>query len=32
MIRVTDVALEMIRDILKEEPESAVIRINVTPG
>jgi hypothetical protein len=32
MIRVSDIALDKIRDILQEEPETTVIRMNVTPG
>ena len=32
MITVSDLALGMIQDIMKEEAESTVIRINVSPG
>jgi Fe-S cluster assembly iron-binding protein IscA len=32
MIRVTETALQEIRNILSEEPEGTVIRVNVSPG
>lgn len=32
MISVSDIALEKIRDILQEEPDDTVIRVNVSPG
>jgi Fe-S cluster assembly iron-binding protein IscA len=32
MIEVSDLALEKIQEILKEEPAGTVIRVNVKPG
>jgi len=32
MIQVTEKALGLIRDILKDEPEGTVVRVQVSPG